>query len=148
MWHACFCIQCICRGQGKITSIFQCCLSHCLMQGLSLKFAILATLAAHAMNSKDLSVYIPQRWVAGICNQTQLFMRILGIQTQAIMFAQGALLLAEPPPHSRTNVFIMAKIHILIFTMLAIFVFGSLASSTIAPLNGHCHYSSILQNYF
>lgn len=115
------------------------------MQGLSRspKFAILARLAAHAMNSKDLSVYIPQCWVAGICNQVQLFMRILGIQTQVIMSAQGALLLAEPPPRSQTNVSIMAKIRILIFTMLAIFVFG-----TTAPLNGHCHYSSILQNHF
>lgn len=115
------------------------------MQGLSLspKFAILARLAAHAMNSKDLSVCIPQCWVAGICSQVQLFMRILGIQTQVIMFAQGALLLAEPPPRSQTNVSIMAKIRILIFTMSAIFVFG-----TTAPLNGHCHYSSILQNHF
>lgn len=150
MWHACFCVQVHMQGTGKVTGISQCCLSYCLMQGLSLilNFAILARLAAHAMNSKDLSVCIPQCWVADICNQTQLFMRILGIQTQVIMFAQGAFLLAEPPPPSQTNVFILAKTPILIFTMLAIFVFGSLASSTIALLNGHCHYSSTLQSHF
>lgn len=51
-----------------------------------------------AIELQDPHLYLPSAGVAGLHSQTQLLKWVLGVQTQILMFVQGALSVLSFPP--------------------------------------------------